>query len=158
MAFIIARRSFMLKAAIDHYHEILRAGDWESMSASLQAGISAKKMHVRGGRTICEVLRPRFIVSQQYDLLEPAAATLGRAIVKMGRVVLEDKTLLETFALTQAERELLAMDGGFTETSLFGRLDGFMAEDGAWLYFLESNLESPAGIAYDEALAEIFLT
>ncbi|MEW6734989.1 MAG: hypothetical protein AB1489_27105 [Acidobacteriota bacterium] len=148
----------MLKMAIDHYNEVLSASDWRALAVSLQQGISAKKMHVRGGRTICEVLRPRFIVPRQYERLETAARLIGQAIIKMGQAMLSDKALLEPCGLSEAEQALLAMDGGFPETSLFGRLDGFIADDGEWLYFLESNLESPAGIAYDEALAEIFLT
>jgi uncharacterized circularly permuted ATP-grasp superfamily protein len=75
----------------------------------------------------------------------------------VGAAALADGSLLAPYALTPAERALLAIDPGYPGAALFGRLDGFLADDGAWCWFVESNLESPAGIAYEDALAEDFL-
>ncbi len=77
-------------------------------------------------------------------------------IRKVGAATLGDPALLEPYALTEPERALLAIDPGYEGVSAFGRLDGFLSDDGSACWYVESNLESPAGIGYDEALAEIF--
>ena len=49
----------------------------------------------------------------------------------------------------------MAIDPGYPGASALGRLDGFLAEDGSACWFVELNLELPAGIGYDEAMVEI---
>src|SRR5262249_43321286 len=107
-------------------------------------------------RLICSVLRPRLLTQAQLDTVERAAAVVGRAIGKVGAAALEEPALLKPYALTPAEQALLAIDPGYVGASAFGRLDGFLAADGSACWFVESNLESPAGIGYDEAMVEVF--
>jgi uncharacterized circularly permuted ATP-grasp superfamily protein len=108
-------------------------------------------------RLVCEVLRPRLLALTQHAALTSAARLVGSAIQRIGAAALADESLLTPYALTDDERELLAIDPGYPGASLFGRLDGFLADDGSWCWFVESNLESPAGIAYEDALVEDFL-
>lgn len=107
-------------------------------------------------RLVCNVLRPRFLTAMQYNALQPAAEAIGRAIQVVGAATLRDATLLEGYELTDVERTLLAIDPGYAGASIFGRLDGFLDSAGEYCWFVESNLESPAGIAYEEALVEMF--
>ena len=143
---------------IAYYHSLLDEQNVQAIFAHLDRGLRARGMLVgkQRDRLVCSVLRPRFITDAQYAALEQAATLVGRAIRKVGVAALENEALLEPYQLTAQERELLAIDPGYSGASLFGRLDGFLAADGSACYFVESNLESPAGIAYDEALAEIF--
>src|SRR3712207_4137496 len=107
-------------------------------------------------RLICSVLRPRLLTEAQLATVERAAALVGRAIRKVGAAALVEPALLAPYALTEQERALLAIDPGYPGASAFGRLDGFLAADGGACWFVESNLESPAGIGYDEAMVEVF--
>jgi uncharacterized circularly permuted ATP-grasp superfamily protein len=143
---------------IAHYHSLLDEKNAPEIFAHLDRSLRERGMLVgkQRDRLVCSVLRPRFIIDAQYTMLERAATLVGRAIRKIGAAALEDESLLEPYALTAQERELLRIDPGYPGASVFGRLDGFLAADGSTCYFVESNLESPAGIAYDEALAEIF--
>lgn len=147
-----------LQTVIDEYHALLDEATARETYARLETGIRARGMLVGKGRErlICEVLRPRFVVPAQYLLLKTAARVVGRAIQRVGAAALRDEALLAPYALTAQERELLAIDPGYPGAAVFGRLDGFLAPDGAWCWFVESNLESPAGIAYEDALVEEF--
>lgn len=147
-----------LHSAIAEYHALLDADSARDSYDRLAAGIRARGMLVGKARDrlVCEVLRPRFVVPAQYLLLKTAARAVGRAIQRVGAAALADEALLAPYALTAQERELLAIDPGYPGAAAFGRLDGFLAPDGAWCWFVESNLESPAGIAYEDALVEEF--
>jgi hypothetical protein len=147
-----------LHALIDEYHGLLDADTARESYALLAAGIRARGMVVGKDRSrlVCEVLRPRFVVPAQYLLLKAAARGVGSAIQRVGAAALADEALLAPYALDQQERALLAIEPGYPGASVFGRLDGFLAPDGAWCWFVESNLESPAGIAYEDALVDEF--
>ena len=152
-------RSLMdLQTVIAEYHALLDAETARDSYERLAAAIRARGMLVGKARDrlVCEVLRPRFIVPAQYVLLKTAARAVGRAIQRVGAAALSDETLLAPYALSPDERVLLAIDPGYPGAALFGRLDGFLAPDGAWCWFVEANLESPAGIAYEDALVEDF--
>ncbi|GAB4211377.1 MAG: hypothetical protein OHK0022_45850 [Roseiflexaceae bacterium] len=147
-----------LHDAIDHYHRLLDPDTARATFEQLDATLRARGLMVGKARDrlICTVLRPRFLTEAQHTALIEAATLVGRAIRKIGAAALEDPALLQPYALTPDEQALLAIDPGYPGASMFGRLDGFLAPDGSSCYFVESNLESPAGIAYDEALADIF--
>jgi len=129
-----------LSDAIDHYHSLLDEAGARETFEQLDAAIRARGMLVGKARDrlICSVLRPRLLTEAQLATVERAAALVGRAIRKVGAAA------------------LLAIDPGYAGVSAFGRLDGFLAADGSACWFVESNLESPAGIGYDEAMVEVF--
>ncbi|MBK9712507.1 MAG: hypothetical protein IPO81_14510 [Kouleothrix sp.] len=147
-----------LHDAIDHYHGLLDEDTARATYAQLDAAIRARGMLVgqQRDRLICSVLRPRLLTETQLAALEQAATLVGRAIRKVGAATLERPELLEPYALTPTEQALLAIDPGYPGAAAFGRLDGFLAADGGECWFVESNLESPAGIGYDEAMVELF--
>lgn len=147
-----------LQAAIDFYHGLLDEAGARDTFAQLGALIRERDLLVGKPRErlICSVLRPRLLVPAQLATLERSAALVGRAIRKIGAAALDDAQLLAPYALSDTERALLAIDPGYPGASAFGRLDGFLAADGSACWYVESNLESPAGIGYDEAMVEVF--
>jgi hypothetical protein len=147
-----------LQTAIDFYHGLLDDASARETFAQLELLIRERDMLVGKPRErlICSVLRPRLLVPAQLATLQRATTLVGRTIRKVGAAALADPQLLAPYALTDAERALLAIDPGYAGASAFGRLDGFLAADGSACWFVESNLESPAGIGYDEAMVEVF--
>ena len=147
-----------LHDAITHYHSLLDEAGARDTFTQLDAAIRARGMLVGKppDRLICSVLRPRLLTEAQLATVEQAATLVGRAIRKVGAATLEQPALLKPYALTPQEQALLAIDPGYPGVSALGRLDGFLAEDGSACWFVESNLESPAGIGYDEAMVEVF--
>jgi hypothetical protein len=80
---------------------------------------------------------------------------LTTAMFRLGRQMLEEPALLDAIDPTDEERRLLAVDPGYHEVSPTTRLDSFMAGE-VW-QFVEYNAECPAGIAYQDGLARLFL-
>jgi uncharacterized circularly permuted ATP-grasp superfamily protein len=147
-----------LETLIDDYDRLLDAALARDLFEHLRSFQQRHGMLVGPARDrlVCAVLRPRLITARQYAALQSAAAQVGRAIRAVGAAAVADEALLAPYALGATERELLRIEPGYAGAALFGRLDGFLAPDGSWCYFVESNLESPAGVAYDEALAQAF--
>ncbi|GAB4431945.1 MAG: hypothetical protein OHK0015_18950 [Chloroflexi bacterium OHK40] len=147
-----------LHAAIAAYHDLLDDDTARESYTRLATAMRARGMLVGKARDrlVCEVLRPRFVTAAQLGLLERAARAVGQAIQQVGAAALADETLLAPYALSADERALLAMEPGYAGAACFGRLDGFLDPEAAWCWFVESNLESPAGIAYEDALVEEF--
>jgi len=147
-----------LQAAISHYNGLLDEASAQATFERLDALIRERDLLVGKprDRLICSVLRPRFLTETQLAMVEQSAALVGRAIRKVGAAAIADPALLAPYALTEQEQALLAIDPGYPGASAFGRLDGFLAADGSACWYVESNLESPAGIGYDEAMVEIF--
>jgi len=65
------------------------------------------------------------------------------------------EALWDRVGLTPAERELVRVEPGYAGSSPTARLDSFLTPSA--YQFVELNAESPAGIAYNEVLAELFL-
>lgn len=147
-----------LRTAIDHYHSLIDDANARATFEHLEAEQRKRGMLVGKARDrlICAVLRPRFVTHAQYATVTKAATLVGGAIRDMGAACLDDPNLLQAYKLEPIEHELLSIDPGYAGATVFGRLDGFLGENGEWCYFIESNLESPAGIAYDEALIDVF--
>src|SRR4051794_35916085 len=143
-----------LHDAITHYHSLLDEDGARETFAQLDAAIRARGMLVGKppDRLICSVLRPRLLTEPQLAMVEQAATLIGRAIRKVGAATLEQPALLKPYALTPQEQALMAIDPGYPGVSALGRLDGFLAADGSACWFVESNLESPAGPGYAEGM------
>ncbi|NJN16037.1 MAG: hypothetical protein HC822_07010 [Oscillochloris sp.] len=123
-----------LQTAIDAYHTLLDTESARTTFPQLDAAIRAGKMLVgkNRDRLVCEVLRPRFLAPTPYHALQPAGQLVGSAIQRVGVACLQRPELLAPYALTPIERELLAIDPGYSGASRFGRLDGILAPDGSW--------------------------
>jgi hypothetical protein len=77
-----------------------------------------------------------------FRAIETAEARLGTA-------------LWDRVGLTPAERELVAVPSGYRRSSPTSRLDSFVTPTA--YQFVELNAETPAGIAYNEVLVDVFL-
>ena len=60
-------------------------------------------------------------------------------------------------AFTAGEEALLALAAGYAEPSASSRLDSFFDNQTGSLQFVEYNAESPAGMAYEDGLSDVFL-
>ncbi|HET9530719.1 MAG TPA: hypothetical protein VFQ92_10225 [Blastocatellia bacterium] len=110
---------------------------------------------VFGGRSLSPYLRPHFVTRDEWRSITSACEAIWGAVVKVARAALTDSLMLEQIGLTEGERELVAIDPGYDYVSVTSRLDSFFTEDS--YQFVELNAECPAGIAYQDVAAEIFL-
>ncbi len=110
---------------------------------------------VFGGRPLSPYLRPHFVTRSEWQHIKRVCETVWGAIEKVGRRAPTDAAMLEQIGISDGERDLLAIDPGYPEVSVTSRLDSFLTTD--TYQFVELNAECPAGIAYQDVAAEIFL-
>ncbi len=146
----------MLEEAIAHYHELL---DPETARATHQR--LTEEQHARnlffGDRPLVTVLRPRFISAPQYEQLRTACGLVVGAARRLALAMLDDHELRRDLELTPGEQALIAMHPGYDEPSAHSRMDTFLTLDGSSLQFVEYNAESPAAIAYQDGLSDVFV-
>ncbi len=145
-----------LQAAIDHYHDKLTdelGADSQEQLETLQRG---RNLYF-GDRPLCTVLRPRFLTMSQYRFLQERCALLLSAFATAHRAALANPTFRGQFRLFDWEEALLEADPMREQPSPLSRLDAFFDTDGKALHFTEYNAETPAGPAYNDALADLFL-
>jgi len=144
----------MFPEAVARYHELLNDQDLaESSRALLDDGLERAKL-IFGGRRLSPYLRPHFVSEDDFERICSICQTVWSAIQKVNDAAIEDETLIHDLGLTQIERELIAIDPGYSAVSPTARLDSFLTQTA--YSFVELNGESPAGIAYADAAYDIF--
>ncbi len=125
------------------------------------AGQLAEELERRGlffgDRALCTVLRPRFLTPSQYALIRRQGRVLLRAFDAAWGAAMADPALFAQFRAEAWEAELIGTDPGRAVPSPVSRLDAFFDPSGTSFQLTEYNAETPAGGAYGDALAEIFL-
>ncbi|GAB4113579.1 MAG: hypothetical protein Fur005_09090 [Roseiflexaceae bacterium] len=146
----------MLQAAIDHYHQLLTPDLARATWDSLTQGMRERNLFF-GERPLASVLRPRLITPAQYALLQHGCQLVGSACRTLAAAMPHDQRLVDGLMLTPGEAALIAMHPGYAEPSAHSRMDTFLTVDGSSLQFVEYNGESPAAIAYEDELSQVFL-
>jgi uncharacterized circularly permuted ATP-grasp superfamily protein len=147
---------FMLAEAIDHYHGLLNDDTAREQQLLLDQGQRSEGLYF-GTRPLCTVLRPHFFTSEQYQYLRQVSETVARAARQVRQYALDDPATRKLMAFTPGEDTLLEIDPGYTEPSASSRLDSFFDTEANILQFVEYNAESPAAIAYEDVLTEVFM-
>jgi hypothetical protein len=144
------------EAAIAAYHAGLTDESAAESAAWLDARLAERGLTF-GDRPLCTVLRPRFLTPAQYGSLRSELLVLLEAFRKANDAALADPALLAQFGLEPWEETMLrALPVPRTATPL-SRIDAFFTTGERGLKVTEYNAETPAGVAYSDALAELFL-
>lgn len=146
----------MLEQAITYYHDLLDQSTAEATQAALTEGLRTHNLFF-GERPLATVLRPRMMTREQYAMLRQSCELVASAARTLGIAMLDDPALRAGLMLTPGEEALIAMDPGYDDPSAHSRMDTFLTVDGSSLQFVEYNAESPAAIAYQDELSEVFL-
>jgi uncharacterized circularly permuted ATP-grasp superfamily protein len=140
--------------ATEDYHRLLR--DDKGLVEELEAHFFERMRQARltfGGRVLCAFPRPNFVAPADYEAIRDVCRDIFRAIEKVEERLGE--RLWDEVDVTPEERALVRLDPGYRRSSPTSRLDSFITTDA--YRFVELNAESPAGIAYNEVLVDIFL-
>ncbi|MBE7533942.1 MAG: hypothetical protein HND44_24455 [Chloroflexi bacterium] len=144
-----------LREAIRAYHDLLT----EELAAESQGQLT-EQMQMRGlffgNRPLCTVLRPRFVLPDQYTFLRKAIRPLLGAFDKISELAVQDAAFRKQFGLVDWEEELIRHDPGYRGHTPLTRLDAFFVTDTGELKFTEYNAEVPAASAYSDVLTEVF--
>ena len=108
-----------------------------------------------GGRPVCPVLRPHFISRRQYASMTKAVEMLLSAVERIKQMALANPALLARLELLPAEKMLASVDPGYSYVAVACLLDAHL-QNGS-MHFVGYNADTPSGVAYGEALADVFL-
>ena len=144
----------MFPEAVARYHDLLADQTLADDSVTLlDQGLENAKL-IFGGRRLSPYLRPHFVSETDFTRITNVCETVWSAIQKVKDAAIHDSTIVDDLGLSAVERELVAIDPGYTAVSPTARLDSFLTK--AAYSFVELNGESPAGIAYADAAYDIF--
>jgi hypothetical protein len=146
----------VLGDAVTRFHKLLDGEPFRDLS---WADDLKSKMEDHGlviaGRPVSPVLRPHFITKKQYEHLVKASESLTTAIDRVKRLALAHPQLLSRIALLPAEKMLAQIDPGYTSLAVTSLLDTHIHN--GHLQFAHYSAENPAGVAYGDVLADLFL-
>lgn len=109
---------------------------------------------VHDGRPICTTLQPFILSRARYTQVTTAAEILAQAFERLTAAALADESLMAELGLTKNEERLARIDPGYEPLCVSSRFDAFLSADD--FKFLEYNAESPAGIADQQLLEQVF--
>jgi hypothetical protein len=144
-----------LQEAVKTYHDLLTDGLAAESQGQLDDQLMKRGLYF-GERPLCTVLRPRFLLPEQYSSLRQRIRPLLRAFDKISRETVDNAEFRQQFALFDWEEELIQVDPGYSSHTPLSRLDAFFITANNELRFTEYNAEVPAASAYSDVLTEVF--
>ncbi len=140
--------------AAESYHDLLR--DDRALAQELEERFFERLSAARlsfGGRPLCQFARPNFVSADAYEHVRQVCRLIFTAVSKLEAHL--GPALFDLVGVRPEERELASIDPGFRPSSPLWRLDSFLTESA--YNFVELNAETPAGVAYNEVLTDVFL-
>jgi len=135
------------------YNGLLEDGSLAQASVEQLRTEQARRRLSFGERPLSISLRPNLISRDRYAEAMGAAKALHGALARLERALLADPALRAQLDLQPEEERLALADPGSRASSTSSRLDSFF---GRQVRYVEYNAESPAGIAYEDNLAQAF--
>ncbi len=144
-----------LDEAVARYHKLLDSENYRDLqwADSLHEELSARDL-LFSARPISPVLRPHFLTQRQYANLTKAAESLHSAIDRVESLALSNPALMSRMAMLPAEKMLASVDPGYPYLAVTSLLDASI-HNGS-LQVVDYSADTPAGVAYGEALANIY--
>jgi hypothetical protein len=144
------------QTAIATYHDGLTEDIAGASQAMLARRLREEGLYF-GDRPLCSVLRPRFLTLAQYRHVVRASQRVVSAMERLRVAAMEDAALRAEFRLLDWEERLVHADPRLPVASPVSRLDAFFAPGPDGLKYTEYNAETPAGAAYNDVMARVFL-
>jgi hypothetical protein len=147
----------MPNEAIDLYHSLLNDQVAADTSNDLYTRLKPQGLYF-GDRPLCTVIRPHFYLADQWNYLKRETEILLGAFARAHAACLNDAELRSQLDLEPYEENLFSLDIGGAIPWTTSRLDSFFVTAERKLHFVEYNAETPAGMGYEDALSELFMT
>ncbi len=146
----------LLNEAVDYYHSLLTDRLASEMDGMMRKVLRHRSLYF-GSRPICTVLRPHFYLKTQWEFLSNETAILLEAFQRAHDACMENADLRKQLKLEDYEEKLFDLDRGSVIPWTTSRLDSFFSVDRQALHYVEYNAETPAGMGYEDVLAQTFL-
>jgi len=135
------------------YHALLEdAALAEASAERLYRGQERRRLAF-GDRPLSIALRPNLLSRARYAEAVSAARAVHASLAALERALLASAELRAELDLAPEEERLALVEPGCRSSSPSARLDSFFA---ASVRYVEYNAESPAGMAYEDNMAEVF--
>jgi len=138
---------------VEVYNGLLEDASLAEASVERLRAEQARRRLSFGERPLSISLRPNLLSRDRYAQAMGAAEAVNGALARLEGVLLADPALRAELDLAPEEERLALADPGCRASSTSSRLDSFF---GRQVRYVEYNAESPAGIAYEDNLAEVF--
>lgn len=141
-----------MRAAVDAYHDLLADAELAEASADHLARAQHAANLYFGDHPLSISLRPKLVSRHDWERAVAAAEAIAGALDALETALLADAELRRELDLDPLEERLALASPGCECSSPSARLDSFFADE---VRYVEYNAESPAGMAYGDALAEV---
>ncbi len=142
-------------AIIQEYHDLFTDEIAEETDALMRKTLKERTLYF-GNRPLCLVLRPHFYREDDWHFLKQSLETLLSAFSRAHNVCIQDDSYREKLFLHDYEEELFTIDNDIQCPWSSSRLDTFYLPEQRILKCVEYNAETPAGIGYNDVLADVF--
>ena len=145
-----------LADAITRYHKLLEGDAYRDLTwaAELQHQMREQQL-TDAGRLLTAVLRPHFVSRRQLDSLTRVSEHLASILDQVEALALECPPLLNRIQMLPAEKMLAAIPSRYSRLSVTSRMDASVHNGDLCLRGFDAS--KPAGFAYSEPLADLFL-
>lgn len=149
-------RMAQLGEAIARYHKVLESPAYRDLAwaDALQQTMREQRL-TESGRLVAPILRPHFVTTRQHESLVRTAEGLAAIIERIEDLILQTPALMSRMRMLPAEKMLAAIPPGYARPSVTSLMDGHLAN--GTLHFSSFRAQTPAGVAYADALADLFL-
>ncbi len=145
-----------LGEAIARYHKLLEQPAYRDLSWAQEL---QERMRERGlwesGRLVTPVLRPHFVSRRQVETLARVSERFAAILDQVEALALQSPALLNRLQMLPAEKMLAAVPSAYSRFSVTSQMDAQVQNGSLSLRGLEAC--RPAGLAYSEPLADLFL-
>jgi uncharacterized circularly permuted ATP-grasp superfamily protein len=146
----------MAQEAIERYHDLLNDSIAADTTDDMTQRLLARSLYF-GDRPISTVIRPHFYLASQWEYVRHETELLLSAFAKAHAACSIDPKLRAQLDLEPYEEALFSLDIGEAVPWTTSRLDSFFVAEENQLRFVEYNAETPAGMGYEDILAETFM-
>lgn len=140
---------------IQTYHELLTDEIAEEANDLLRKRLRERGLYF-GDRPLSIVLRPYFYFEHDWQFLKNGMEAVLSAFKKAHQACCDDAAYRQQLLLDDYEEALYSLDANAPLPWTSSRLDTFFVVEDHSLKVVEYNAETPAGIGYNDVLAEVF--
>ncbi|MDQ7027366.1 MAG: hypothetical protein Q9P44_17620 [Anaerolineae bacterium] len=140
---------------IQSYHDLLTDEVAEEADFLMRKKLKERNLYF-GDRPLCVVLRPYFYTEADWHFMKTGLETLLTAFARAHDVCCAEKKYRNLLLLDDYEEQLYPLDKNGPAPWSSSRLDTFFVLEDRNLKCVEYNAETPAGIGYNDVLADVF--
>lgn len=148
-------QTIQIADVINAYHDLLTDAVAQHTDVKMRRLLKQKTLYF-GDRPLSVVLRPHFYFEADWLFMKRSLETLLGAYARAHQACMSEPRYREQLLLDEYEEKLYQLDQGGPAPWSSSRLDTFYSLEDRNLKVVEYNAETPAGIGYNDTLADVF--